>query len=90
MAGQIDLRVGPQDFEGVFIHHAASLGGEKSFVKTKDRRCAVSGLTQEQLAERCGVGQQCARGLEKGKRNPPPMILSLSKGTLYVIARGSA
>jgi len=34
------------------------------------------------------VSQQYISGLEKGKRNPTPIILSLSKGTLYVIAQG--
>ena len=28
------------------------------------------GLTQEQLAERCGLSQQYISGLEKGRRNP--------------------
>jgi len=42
---------------------------------------AASGLTQEQLAERCGVSQQYISGLEKGKRNPTIV-------TLYVIAQG--
>jgi len=38
-----------------------------------------SGLTQEQLAERCGLSQQYLSGLEKGKRNPTVV-------TLYEIA----
>jgi len=42
---------------------------------------AASGLTQEQLAERCGVSQQYISGLEKGKRNPTIV-------TLYLIAQG--
>jgi transcriptional regulator with XRE-family HTH domain len=42
---------------------------------------AASGLTQEQLAERCGISQQYLSGLEKGKRNPTVV-------TLYVIAQG--
>jgi transcriptional regulator with XRE-family HTH domain len=42
---------------------------------------AASGLTQEQLAERCGVSQQYISGLEQGKRNPTVV-------TLYVIAQG--
>jgi transcriptional regulator with XRE-family HTH domain len=42
---------------------------------------AASGLTQEQLAERCGVSQQYISGLEKGRRNPTIV-------TLYVIAQG--
>lgn len=42
---------------------------------------AASGLTQEQLAERCGVSQQYISGLEKGRRNPTVV-------TLYVIAQG--
>ena len=42
---------------------------------------AASGLTQEQLAERCGVSQQYLSGLEKGKRNPTVV-------TLYLIAEG--
>ncbi|MBV9931702.1 MAG: helix-turn-helix transcriptional regulator [Alphaproteobacteria bacterium] len=42
---------------------------------------AASGLTQEQLAERCGVSQQYISGLEKGKRNPTIV-------TLYHIAQG--
>lgn len=28
------------------------------------------GLTQEQLAERCGLSQQYLSGLERGQRNP--------------------
>jgi transcriptional regulator with XRE-family HTH domain len=28
------------------------------------------GLTQEQLAERCGLSQQYLSGLEQGRRNP--------------------
>jgi len=40
-----------------------------------------SGLTQEQLAERCGLSQQYLSGLEKGKRNPTVV-------TLYEIAQG--
>lgn len=28
------------------------------------------GLTQEQLAERCGLSQQYLSGLERGRRNP--------------------
>jgi transcriptional regulator with XRE-family HTH domain len=38
-----------------------------------------AGLTQEQLAERCGLSQQYLSGLEKGKRNPTIV-------TLYEIA----
>lgn len=41
----------------------------------------MHGLTQEQLAERCGVSQQYISRLEKGKRNPAIV-------TLYVIAQG--
>jgi transcriptional regulator with XRE-family HTH domain len=40
-----------------------------------------AGLTQEQLAERCGLSQQYLSGLEKGKRNPTVV-------TLYEIAQG--
>ena len=49
--------------------------------RTAGQRRAASGLTQEQLAERCGVSQQYISGLEKGKRNPTIV-------TLYVIAQG--
>jgi transcriptional regulator with XRE-family HTH domain len=37
------------------------------------------GLTQEQLAERCGLSQQYLSGLERGRRNPTIV-------TLYEIA----
>jgi transcriptional regulator with XRE-family HTH domain len=37
------------------------------------------GLTQEQLAERCGLSQQYLSGLEHGRRNPTIV-------TLYEIA----
>ena len=37
------------------------------------------GLTQEQLAERCGLSQQYLSGLEQGRRNPTIV-------TLYEIA----
>jgi transcriptional regulator with XRE-family HTH domain len=40
-----------------------------------------SGLTQDQLAERCGFSQQYLSKLEQGKRNPT--IVSL-----YEIAQG--
>lgn len=40
-----------------------------------------SGLTQEQLAERCGVSQQSLSKIEQGKGNPTAV-------TLYVIAQG--
>ena len=40
-----------------------------------------SGLTQEQLAERCGLSQQYLSKLERGKRNPTVV-------TLYEIAQG--
>jgi transcriptional regulator with XRE-family HTH domain len=49
--------------------------------RTAGQRRAASGLTQEQLAERCGVSRQYISGLEKGKRNPTIV-------TLYVIAQG--
>lgn len=39
-----------------------------------------SGLTQEQLAERCGLSQQYLSELERGKRNPTVV-------TLYEIAQ---
>jgi len=39
----------------------------------------VRGLTQEQLAERCGLSQQYLSGLERGRRNPTIV-------TLYEIA----
>jgi transcriptional regulator with XRE-family HTH domain len=39
------------------------------------------GLTQEQLAERSGFGQQYISGLEKGERNPTVV-------TLYELAQG--
>ena len=42
---------------------------------------AASGLTQEQLAERCGLSQQYLSKLEGGKRNPTVV-------TLYEIAQG--
>lgn len=29
-----------------------------------------AGLTQEQLAEKCGLSQQYLSGLERGRRNP--------------------
>lgn len=29
-----------------------------------------SGLTQEELSERCGLSQQYISGLERGRRNP--------------------
>lgn len=38
-----------------------------------------AGLTQEQLAERCGLSQQYLSGLESGRRNPTVV-------TLYEIA----
>ncbi len=37
------------------------------------------GLTQEELAERCGLSQQYLSGLEQGRRNPTIV-------TLYEIA----
>lgn len=40
-----------------------------------------AGLTQEQLAERCGLSQQYLSGLESGRRNPTVV-------TLYEIAQG--
>lgn len=40
-----------------------------------------AGLTQEQLAERCGLSQQYLSKLEQGKRNPTVV-------TLYEIAQG--
>ena len=40
-----------------------------------------AGLTQEQLAERCGLSQQYLSKLEQGKRNPTVV-------TLYEIAHG--
>ena len=40
-----------------------------------------SGLTQEQLAERCGLSQQYLSKLEQGKRNPTVV-------TLFEIAQG--
>jgi transcriptional regulator with XRE-family HTH domain len=39
-----------------------------------------AGLTQEQLAERCGLSQQYISGLEQGRRNPTIV-------TLYELAR---
>jgi transcriptional regulator with XRE-family HTH domain len=42
---------------------------------------AASGLTQEQLAERCGLSQQYLSKLECGKRNPTVV-------TLHEIAQG--
>ena len=41
----------------------------------------AAGLTQEQLAERCGLSQQYLSTLESGKRNPTVV-------TLYEIAQG--
>jgi transcriptional regulator with XRE-family HTH domain len=41
----------------------------------------AAGLTQEQLAERCGLSQQYISKLEKGGRNPTVV-------TLYEIAQG--
>ena len=41
----------------------------------------AAGLTQEQLAERCGLSQQYLSKLESGKRNPTVV-------TLYEIAQG--
>ncbi len=35
----------------------------------------AAGLTQEQLAERCGLSQQYLSGLESGKRNPTIVTL---------------
>ena len=40
-----------------------------------------AGLTQEQLAERCGLSQQYLSKLESGNRNPTVV-------TLYEIAQG--
>lgn len=40
-----------------------------------------AGLTQEQLAERCGFSQQYISKLEHGRRNPTVV-------TLYEIAQG--
>jgi transcriptional regulator with XRE-family HTH domain len=40
-----------------------------------------AGLTQEQLAERCGLSQQYLSKLEQGRRNPTVV-------TLYEIAQG--
>ena len=34
-----------------------------------------AGLTQEQLAERCGLSQQYLSGLEQGRRNPTVVTL---------------
>ena len=34
-----------------------------------------AGLTQEQLAERCGLSQQYLSGLERGRRNPTIVTL---------------
>lgn len=34
-----------------------------------------AGLTQEQLAERCGLSQQYLSGLESGRRNPTVVTL---------------
>lgn len=42
---------------------------------------AASGLTQEQLSERCGFSQQYLSKLEQGKRNPTVV-------SLYEIAQG--
>ena len=40
-----------------------------------------AGLTQDQLAERCGLSQQYLSKLESGRRNPTVV-------TLYEIAQG--
>jgi transcriptional regulator with XRE-family HTH domain len=34
-----------------------------------------AGLTQEQLAEKCGLSQQYLSGLEQGRRNPTIVTL---------------
>ena len=40
------------------------------------RRARIgAGMTQEQLAERCGFSQQYLSGLERGRRNPTIVTL---------------
>jgi transcriptional regulator with XRE-family HTH domain len=47
------------------VHGHAQAHGRNAARIRKER-----GLTQEQLAERCGLSQQYLSGLEQGRRNP--------------------
>lgn len=49
------------------------------------------GLAQEAIEERTGISQQCLRGLERGRRNPPVvMLFHLSQPWMWNLGNCSA